>query len=67
MNPVLIDIMNTLDAYVTKVISRKPILEYGKYWVKVEYICYGLSDEMTIPFDTEKEALEVKIDDKFLV
>ena len=59
--------MNKLNAYVKKVISKNPIYQYGKYWIKVEYLCYGLTSTADLMFDTEKEALQVKEGYKFLV
>jgi len=58
--------MNSLDAEVIKIISRKPKFEYDKWWVKVEYECYGLHSETYLMFETEKEAIELKIGFKFL-
>lgn len=58
--------MNSLDAEVIKIISRKPKFEYDKWWVKVEYECYGLHSETYLMFETEKEATDLKIGFKFL-
>ena len=59
--------MNTLDAYVKKVMSKKPRYQYEKYWVKVEYLCYGLTSTVDLMFETEEEAMQVKEGYKFLV
>lgn len=59
--------MNLLDAKVTKIISSKPKFKYDKYLVKVEYECYGLNSSTYLMFDTENEALDLKIGHEFLV
>lgn len=59
--------MNQLDAVVTKIISKKPRFQYEKYWVKVEYECYGLHSETYLMFETEQNALDLKVGFKFLV
>ena len=58
--------MNLIDAFVTKIISRKPIFEFDKYWMKVEYKCCGLNSTTNLMFDTEEQAKAIKIGDKFL-
>lgn len=57
--------MNKLDAEVIKVISRKPKFEHGKWWMKVEYGCCGLRSETYLMFDSEQEAMELKVGFKF--
>ena len=59
--------MNTLDAFVKKVMSKKPRYKYEKYWVKVEYLCYGLTSTTDLMFDTKEEAKSIKEGHKFLV
>ena len=57
--------MNTLDAFVKKVMSKKPRYQYEKYWIKVEYLCYGLTSTTDLMFDTEEEAKSIKEGYKF--
>ena len=59
--------MNKLDAEVIKVISRKPKFEYDKWWMKVEYECYGLHSETYLMFESEQEAIDLKVGFRFLV
>ena len=56
-----------LDGFVTKVMSKKPRYQYEKYWIKVEYNCYGLTSTVDLMFDTEEEAKIIKEGYKFLV
>jgi len=57
--------MNLVEAIVTKVL-REPFEDYNKWWVKVEYICYGSKSETELMFKTKEEAEKVKIGYKFL-
>jgi hypothetical protein len=57
--------MNTSDALVKKVISYKPKYQDKKYWIKVEYLCYGLTSTAYLMFDTEEEAKSIKKGYKF--
>lgn len=59
--------MNKLNAYVKKVISKKPRYQYEKYWIKVEYLCCGLTSTVDLMFDTEEDAKSIKEEHKFLV
>ena len=59
--------MNRLNAYVKKVMSNKPRYQYKKYWIKVEFLCYGLTSTVDLMFETEEEAMQVKEGYKFLV
>ena len=58
--------MNLLEAYVTKIISNEPIFKFDKYWIKVEYECWGLKSTTELMFDTEDKARDIKIGYKFL-
>ena len=58
--------MNTLDAFVKKVMSKKPRYQYEKYWIKVEYLCYGLTSTTDLMFDTEEEAKSIKDKEKVI-
>lgn len=51
--------MNLLDCFVTKVLC-KPYQKFDKWWVDVEYECYGKIDYSYIMFESEEKALEVK-------
>ena len=51
--------MRLVDCYVTKVRS-KPVLAYGKWWVEVEFIGYGVAGRHSLLFDTKHEGLEVE-------
>lgn len=57
--------MNLVECYVIKVKS-KPFESYGKWWVEVDYDCYGRVSNTQIMFDTEEEAKDVKKGFKFL-
>lgn len=57
--------MNLVDAFVKKVISG-PYEEYGKWWIDVEYISWGVSGKTRLMFDSKEQALEVKEGYKFL-
>lgn len=58
--------MNLLDAIVTEIIDYTPYFKYGKWWVDVEYDCYGRKSKTSLMFDTIEEVLEVKVGYKFL-
>ena len=49
--------MNLLECYVTKVIGE-PYFKYDKWWQKVEYICYGLTDVTDIIIE-ENQVIEI--------
>lgn len=57
--------MNLVDAFVKKVISE-PYEEYGKWWIDVEYISWGVPGKTRLMFDSKEQALEVKEGYKFL-
>ncbi|HAX5176430.1 TPA: hypothetical protein OCY64_004960 [Escherichia coli] len=57
--------MNLVDAFVKKVISG-PYEEYGKWWIDVEYISWGVPGKTRLMFDSKEQALEVKEGYKFL-
>lgn len=57
--------MNTVDCYVTEVLSA-PYEAYGKWWVRVEAESWGRLQETTLMFNTEEEAKQVAIDYHFL-
>ncbi len=48
-----------------KVISG-PYEEYGKWWIDVEYISWGVPGKTRLMFDSKEQALEVKEGYKFL-
>lgn len=48
------------------IIDENPIKINNKYFMKVEYECYGCISETDLMFDTEKEALDLKIGYEFL-
>ena len=56
-----------LEAEVIRIISWKPKLEFDKYIIKVEYVCYGLCSETYLAFDNEQDALNLKIGHKFKI
>ncbi|KGI47728.1 hypothetical protein LJ08_3493 [Escherichia coli] len=58
-------IMNLVDAFVKKVISG-PYKEYGKWWIDVEYISWGVPGKTRLMFESKEQALEVKEGYKFL-
>jgi hypothetical protein len=49
---------------VVKVIT-KPTLSDKKYWIKVAYLCYGLTSTTYLAFDTLQEAKSIKEGYKF--
>ncbi|HFK9386252.1 TPA: hypothetical protein ACG2V4_004538 [Escherichia coli] len=57
--------MNLVDAFVKKVISE-PYEEYGKWWIDVEYISWGVPGKTRLMFESKELALEVKEGYKFL-
>ena len=57
--------MNLLDAIVTKILSE-PEFKYYKWFIDVEYECYGVKDDTSLMFNSEEEARGVKIGYKFL-
>ncbi|MGR3885296.1 hypothetical protein [Escherichia coli] len=48
-----------------KVISE-PYEEYGKWWIDVEYISWGVPGKTRLMFESKEQALEVKEGYKFL-
>lgn len=56
--------MNVLTGTVTKVLS-KPFFEYNKWWVKVEYNCYGRISKTELMFNSIDLALKVDIGFEF--
>lgn len=56
--------MNLLDCVVTKILSE-PFYEYGKWFLKVEYKCYGNSAETSLMFREKQYAEQVEIGYKF--
>lgn len=57
--------MNLLECYVTEVLSN-PYEKYSKWWVDVNYECWGLDGSTNLMFDSEQEAEKVKKGYKFL-
>lgn len=57
--------MNLLDHTVKKVLSE-PYEKYNKWWVRVEYECYGTKGEASIMFKTKEEAEKVTVHYVFL-
>lgn len=57
--------MNLVDCFVTKILSL-PYEMYGKWWVKVEYDCYGSSQKTSLMFNTKEEAEKIETGYKFL-
>jgi hypothetical protein len=58
--------MNVIDAYVTRVLGP-PYKRWNKWWVQVECDSYGVISENTLMFNSEFEALQVKIGDLCLI
>ena len=56
--------MNPVDAYVTNIIET-PYFKYKKWWVKVEYECYGIY-KTELMFTTKEEAEKVYVGYEFL-
>ena len=52
--------MNLLEGTVKKVLSE-PIFKWNKWWVEVEYNCYGSLSKTELMFSTEEKAKAVKI------
>ena len=57
--------MNLLDAVVTKVLSE-PYYKYNRWFVTVEYDCWGSLSVSDLMFNTEDEAKAVIIGYKFV-
>ena len=57
--------MNLLDASVTKVLGE-PFFKWNKWWVRVEYKCWGRDSKTELMFSTEDKAKSVEIGFKFL-
>lgn len=57
--------MNLCDCYVTKVLGT-PRKQYDKYWVTVEYNCYGIVSDKHLMFDTMADAESVTVGYHFL-
>ncbi|HCP2286677.1 TPA: hypothetical protein OC142_005145 [Escherichia coli] len=57
--------MNLVDAFVTKAISG-PYEEYGKWWVDVEYISWGVPGKSRLMFGSREQAQEVQEGFRFL-
>ncbi len=47
--------MNLVDAFVKKVISG-PYKEYGKWWIDVEYISWGVPGKTRLMFESKEQA-----------
>ncbi|WP_338260970.1 hypothetical protein [Escherichia coli] len=45
--------MNLVDAFVKKVISG-PYKEYGKWWIDVEYISWGVPGKTRLMFESKE-------------
>lgn len=48
--------MNLVDAFVKKVISE-PYEEYGKWWIDVEYISWGVPGKTRLMFESKELSL----------
>lgn len=57
--------MNTINAYVTKIIDDKPKFKYGKFWLTVEFDSYGTIGQCDLMFSTREEAKKIKIGYEF--
>jgi hypothetical protein len=57
--------MNLLEANVTKVLG-KPFHKWEKWWIEVEYECYGRISKTELMFSTEEKANSVDIGFQFL-
>lgn len=62
--------MNLLEHYVTEIIGKPYYNDYGsgkyRWWLKVKATCYGQKCTSTLMFDTEEEALKIKIGHMYL-
>jgi len=52
--------MNLVDCTVTKILSE-PYFEYGKWFIKVEYNCYGNLSETSLMFREKEYAEKVSV------
>lgn len=57
--------MNLIECTVTKILSE-PYHAYGKWFLKVEYTCYGVNSETTLMFDSIETANKIEICHEFL-
>ena len=58
--------MNLVDAVVTQVISL-PYSLYGRWWVDVEYNCYGQTSETNIMCYSEESAKVINVGHTFQI
>ena len=57
--------MNLLDAHVTKILSE-PYFKHNKWWVNVEYLCWGLKSKTQLMFEDKETANNISVGYKFL-
>lgn len=57
--------MNLLDCTVTEILGT-PYQEYGKWWIRVRYDCYGRESETNLMMDTEDGINNIKLGFTFL-
>lgn len=56
--------MNILEHSVTKILSQ-PYRQFGRWWVDVEYTCWGSAGKSNLMFDTEAAAKAVGVGHTF--
>ena len=57
--------MNLINCTVTKILS-KPYYKYDKWWVIVEYDCYGRKSEKSLCFKNKEQSEKLKVGTVFL-
>lgn len=57
-------IINILTGTVTEVLA-KPYYQWGKWWVKVKYNCYGRISETELMFQNRDSSLKVDVGFEF--
>lgn len=57
--------MNLLECFVSKITSE-PYFKYDKWWIDVDYSCWGSGSSTSLMFDTELECKNVSIGHCFM-
>ena len=58
--------MNKLNAIILKILSN-PYFSYNKWWVDVQYDCWGKLDSTKLPFDSKEEAEALGVNTEILI
>lgn len=58
--------MNLLDAIVVKILSQ-PFCQYDRWWIKVEYDCWGKKGQTNLMFSDIETAKNISTGYKFMI